>query len=58
MRRVNPSMNGEGIGGSCVSFMGGLPPTPDADTQVRLTLTKPYPNKDLRRTKTRRKEHG
>jgi len=58
MRKVNPGVSGEKIGGSCVPFMSGLPPSPDADTQDRLTLTKPYPNKDLRRTKTRRKEHG
>ena len=51
MRKVNPGVSGEKIGGSCVPFMSGLPPSPDADTQDRLTLTKPYPGNCTRTRK-------
>ena len=45
---IAPNQIGAKSGGSCVPTASGHWPSPDANTQDRLTLTEPYPNKDLR----------
>ena len=45
---IAPNQIGAKSGGSCVPTVSGHWPSPDANTRDRLTLTEPYPNKDLR----------